>query len=310
MLSRAALANEFSYFTTVFNTDFETAGVGGLRGSGAGTLTVSGVTGPVTSSYVYWAGPTNSTDPNVNSTVFVNSQSVTGTNIGFSNNNFWGYDNSQAYRATTTSVINGNGSYALSNFNKPTAGAEVNGAGALIFSNDGISTNNRDVVVYNGNDSNFASPYDPGGWQFNLNGIKYTSGQAYLTLMVSDGQNFGSDDDGTLFINGQPLATGGLFQGDSLPGGTGPTGNGNLWDIKTFNITSFLALGTNNLDITLSDGSSDAIAGIVAAIDLPAGAAPVSTVPLPASAPMFGAALLALGAVGYGMKREKAAAPA
>lgn len=34
----------------------------------------------------------------------------------------------------------------------------------------------------------------------------------------------------------------------------------------------------------------------------------VSTVPLPASAPMFGAALLALGAVGYGAKRKKAVA--
>ena len=36
----------------------------------------------------------------------------------------------------------------------------------------------------------------------------------------------------------------------------------------------------------------------------------VSSVPLPASAPMFGAALVALGAVGYGMKRKKAAAAA
>lgn len=36
----------------------------------------------------------------------------------------------------------------------------------------------------------------------------------------------------------------------------------------------------------------------------------LSTVPLPASAPMFGAALLGLGAVGYGVKRRKAAAAA
>jgi hypothetical protein len=33
----------------------------------------------------------------------------------------------------------------------------------------------------------------------------------------------------------------------------------------------------------------------------------VSTVPLPTSAPMFGAALLALGIVGYGLKRKEAA---
>ena len=36
----------------------------------------------------------------------------------------------------------------------------------------------------------------------------------------------------------------------------------------------------------------------------------VSTVPLPASAPMFGAALMALGAVGYGLKRKGKAAAA
>lgn len=34
----------------------------------------------------------------------------------------------------------------------------------------------------------------------------------------------------------------------------------------------------------------------------------IGTVPLPASAPMFGAALVALGAVGYGLKRKQAAA--
>ncbi|MDX7954040.1 VPLPA-CTERM sorting domain-containing protein [Lichenihabitans sp. Uapishka_5] len=36
----------------------------------------------------------------------------------------------------------------------------------------------------------------------------------------------------------------------------------------------------------------------------------VSSVPLPAAAPMFGAALLALGAVGYGLRRKKAATAA
>lgn len=40
------------------------------------------------------------------------------------------------------------------------------------------------------------------------------------------------------------------------------------------------------------------------------GALTLSTVPLPASAPMFGAALLALGAIGYGVNRKKATAAA
>ena len=41
---------------------------------------------------------------------------------------------------------------------------------------------------------------------------------------------------------------------------------------------------------------------------MPTGIEPVSPVPLPASAPLFSVAILALGAVGYGAKRNKIAA--
>jgi hypothetical protein len=269
-----ASANDISFFKTVFDTDWTTGGVGGLRPTGSGTINVTGVTGPVTQSYTYWAGPTNSTDPAFNAAATINGAPVTGTNIGFSQDNFWGFNNSQAYRANTTSVVNGNGAYTISGLDSNT-----NGAGSLVFFNDGNSANNRDVVVFDGNDSNFASPFDPAGWNLNLDGIKYTSGSAFITLMVSDGQNFGPNDDGTIEINGVPLVSGGIFQGDSLCCGTGPTGNGNLWDIKTFDITSFLTPGVNNLNVTLGPGTNDAIAAIVAAIDLPAGAAPPPGIP-------------------------------
>jgi hypothetical protein len=176
----------------------------------------------------------------------------------------------------------------LANFVK--ADAQVNGAGSLVFFNDGSPSNNRDVVIFNGNDANFGSSYDPAGWNMNLNGINYTSGQAFITFMVSDGQNFGPNDDGSIRINGSPLVSGGIFQGNSLCCGTGPTGNGNLWDIRTFDLTSFLTPGNNNLNITLDPGFSDAIADIVTAIDLPAGAAPPppSGVPEPSSLPLAG----------------------
>ena len=37
-----AAANEIGFFTTVFDTDWTTAGVGGLRGTGSGTINVTG----------------------------------------------------------------------------------------------------------------------------------------------------------------------------------------------------------------------------------------------------------------------------
>jgi hypothetical protein len=290
-----ASANVISYFTTVYDTDWTTAGVGGLRGTGAGTINVTGVTGPVTQSYTYWAGPTDSTSPTFNASGTINGTPVTATNIGFSQDNDWGFDNSQAYRANTSSVINSNGSYLISGLDPNT-----NGAGSLVFFNDGNPTNNRDVVVFDGNDSNYASSYDPAGWNLDLAGIKYSSGSAYITFMVSDGQNFGPEDDGTIEINGTPLVSGGIFQGDSLCCGTGPTGNGNLWDIETFNITSFLTPGVNSLNVTLGPGVEDAIADIVAAIDLPAGAAPPPpTIPEPSTWAMMLLGFAGLGFAGY-----------
>src|SRR3989344_9570446 len=46
---------------TVFNTDFVSAGVGGMRNNYTGTIALSGVTGPVSQALLYWHGPTNST---------------------------------------------------------------------------------------------------------------------------------------------------------------------------------------------------------------------------------------------------------
>lgn len=79
------------------------------------------------------------------------------------------------------------------------------------------------------------------------------------------------------------------------------------------NYTDFLTLRTNltyhvglfatsrdaaTADAVLRFSFADPAVRQISSLDTP------STVPLPASAPMFGAALLALGAVGYGLKRK------
>lgn len=64
-----------------------------------------------------------------------------------------------------------------------------------------------------------------------------------------------------------------------------------------------LGAGTYSLSVS-GDGVGGLPAGFGVRVDS------LSAVPLPASAPMFGAALIALGAVGYAAKRKKAAAAA
>jgi len=301
--STGALASDLAPFVTVQDTDWAQAGIGGLRGQGTGSITLAGVSGTVTQAYLYWAGPTNSALATVNATVNFAGTSILGTNIGFSQDNFWGFQNSQAYRADVSSLVTGNGAYALSNFRK--ADAEINGASLVVFFNDGNNANNRDVVLFNGNDANFPNAFDATGWNTSLSGINYTGGSAAISLHVSDGQNFGGIDDGTLLLNGTAVATGGIFEGNTLPSAGGGVANGNLWDIRTFDATSFLSPGTNTLNFQLGN-VNDALGLIVAAIDLPVGAAPVvqiPAVPEPETYALMLAGLAALGAVARRRRR-------
>lgn len=63
----------------------------------------------------------------------------------------------------------------------------------LSFFTDGDNTNNRDLVMFNGNDSNIPNSFDAKGWNITLANINYTSGSAFLEMHVSDGQGFLDD---------------------------------------------------------------------------------------------------------------------
>jgi hypothetical protein len=176
-----------------------------------------------------------------------------------------------------------------------------------VFFNDAKRTINREVVLFNGNDSNFASAFDAAGWDLTLSGINYSSGNANLRTYVSDGQDFSSSDDGTLRVNGTAIATGGIFQGLS-PKATGAgVANGSLTDISNFDITSLLVVGPNSLHVTLDAGFSDALSFVVGGIDLPAGAAPPPPppppIPEPASITILGIGLA--GVVAQRWRRHK-----
>jgi hypothetical protein len=266
--------------TTVSNTDVAEFGFGGMRGDGSGTITVGGVSGTVTKALLYWNGPTTSTNPTANAAVTFAGTSITGTNIGFASSNCWSppqgsFDNSQSYRADVTSLVSGNGPYSLANFTKPDA--DINGVALIVFYNNGDTADDRNVVLFNGNDSNFASTFDPQGWDETIPNVPYPgSGPASLDFVVSDGQTFTDDD---LLLNEQPFVAGpAIFQGDTAGGSF--NSNGSLWDVKSFDITSFLTQPSNNLHLT-TGLVSDCLSLVVAAANVPA-SAPILLSPLAA----------------------------
>ncbi len=274
--TETATATNLSHVKTVTNTDWTSAGVGGMRDYGYGTLTVSGVTGSVTSAILYWNGPTNSTDPLANANVMFAGNPIIGANIGFSSDNCWGFRNSQAYQADVTALVTGNGQYDLTGFGKAPYNVadaiNTNGASLIIFYDDGDDTNNRDVAIFSGNDSNINNSFDLPGWNFTLSPIDYTDGTATLQMHVADGQKW---LDAAVYVNGKEIAAAGsVFDGDSVPSAnTGPFGYGSLWDIRDFDVTEDLTANPDSLKVT-SGVWSDCLAGIVMVVDLPLGAAP------------------------------------
>ncbi len=297
----SALASDLTLFKTVFGTDFATAGQGGMRGIGTGSVNLAGVSGTVTEAYLYWHGPSDATTglATANASVNFNGTAVTGSFLGTSSDNCWGFQNSLAYRADVTSLVTGSGAYSLSNFTK--SGVEVNGVSLIVFYNDGNSANNRDVVMYNGNDSNIDNSFDAAGWNITLAGINYSAGTANAQFHVSDGQAF---DDDAVKGNGIDIVPAGpVFEGNSVPNGPSATAtSGGLWDIKSYGVTSLLNPGLNNLNIT-SGVAGDCLSCIMIAIDLPAGAAPPPPppppppgIPEPGSLALVGLSLAALAA--------------
>src|SRR6185295_4890112 len=159
-------ANDIVYRGVVRHTDFISAGVGGLRNVGSGTITLRGMTGTVHQAWLYWAGPSNSTNPAANASITFSGHAIRGQQIGFTSDNCWGYRNSQAYRADVTAIVAGKGNalYGISGLLKQGTNINANGASLLVFYNDRFASNDRDVVLFDGNDSNAPNPYDALGW--------------------------------------------------------------------------------------------------------------------------------------------------
>jgi len=178
--------------------------------------------------------------------------------------------------------VDGAATYSLRDFRKTNDSgtvADINGVALIVFFDDGNSSNDRNIVLWNGNDSNQPSSFDGDfAWDETISGVQYPGGSASLDMVVGDGQSF---DDGDLSVNGTVVGVGpAVFQGATGPNYSGnPNGvTGSLWDVKSFNLTSVLSPGSNNLHIT-SPAVGDALSLVVAIANVPASAQPILQAP-------------------------------
>ena len=279
-----SMATPVTFAEIVNQTDWTQAGIAGVGDDASVNITLSGVSGTVEKAYLYYHGIG---DPTYTPTgVTFNGVAVTPINIGNSSTNCWGGGSSTAYRADVTAQVisaGGNATYSVNNLANG-SGLSANGASLIVFFNDANAANNRDVALFEGNDSDVSGfPGDPEGWQATLSGINYSTGTAGASFHVGDGQVTSSDGNVTLAAtpnNGgtNPLTfsdTPTIFDGVSLPNnGSGRNGHG-LWDIHQFDITALFnnTAGTYSVDLT-HPFVGDCLALIVLALDFEAGALP------------------------------------
>jgi len=267
---------------TIRGVDVVSAGVGGL-GAGTGTIVLGGVSGRVINAFLYWHGIDAINDGGDgiydNATVSFAGNSVTGSSLGDSSTNCWGPGASRAFRADVTSLVPGNGSYTIGGL-AAAQGHSGNGASLVVVFDDGNPANNRDLVFFEGNDSNDPEdfPGEDDGWHATLANVGYSGGKVFAELHVADGQSL--EDGDLVFSSGSGSTTipddPTRYDGVSVPdNGTGRTSDGALWDIHRFDVTlAFASSGSTTLAVDGLAGANDCLGLVALILDLEAGAAP------------------------------------
>lgn len=270
---------------TETRTDHVSFGLGGL-GSGGGAFQVTGINGGVRKAFLYWHGVDLSGASAVydNPTIEFAGESVTGVSIGDAETNCWGAGSSRAFFADVTRLVDGNGTYPISGLNA-SAGHSGNGASLIVLFNDSSDANDRDLVFFEGNDSDVIQtgvpPGDANGWSATLANINYTGGPVFAEMHVGDGQSF---SDGTVTFSGATSFvtindTTSLWDAQSVPSaGASRAGTDSLWDVHRFDITN--AFGAPGIQTISMQGMmptasmQDCHSLVVLMLELGAGSAP------------------------------------
>ena len=211
-------------FNTTLKGGVTAAGVG-LRGSGTGSISVSGIPAGATveQALLYWA--TIGTNGIYTSPTLAGVP-VAGQLLATAADTCWNANNNFVYRADVTSIVTGNGSYNLAGLPSSSPLTDDSQGASLVVIYAEASSPAKTVVVNDG-----AVVMNTANDSYTDTLIGFTSDDpvtaAQVTYIVGDGQIF---TDGPLLFNGTTIA-------DNVFGGT----DGSFWDTLTYDVTDQVA---------------------------------------------------------------------
>ncbi len=234
------------------------AGIG-MRNRGDGTITLAGIPAGahVSAAYLFWDVLADTAGPDFALGTFAG-QPIDGTFIGSGGNPCWGNAANFAYRADVTSLVTGNGDYALAGFaSHLTDGQDpwnqydntpplMEGASLVAIYED-ASAPATQVLLYDGAAGDAYTTLSQ-----TFSGFTAVAPvQAQTTFIVGDGQAVAQNPP---TFDGAPLP-GAVLDGSDSQAGPAYSQN-DLWDTRTVDVSSLLTPGATSAVATI-DGTSD-----------------------------------------------------
>ena len=269
-------------FSTDLKGDYVAAGVG-MRGTGAGTITLPALPGgsTVENAFLYWAVMNPSTTPALASGN-INTNAITGTLIGKTANPCWiGGGDIHNYVADVTSFVLP-GANALTGFASGgdlTTPPLLEGAAVVVVYSNPASSD-RTVIIREGAISFILPPPET----TTFSGFSAAAGTSQTTYIVADGQQ----DPGGIGFNNRTYVDA-TMTADYTLNGAGP--GTQYWDTLTQDISTFIPPSdtavTIGVESTADLGIADCLTWVAQVVSVPA-EAPTPTPPPTPGPPAVG----------------------
>lgn len=242
------------------------AGVG-LRNLGYGTIQISGIPSGSTTygAYLLW-DILGESQTSAMSTPSFDGTPITGTFIGTGGTPCWsGTAANYAYEANITSLVSGNGDYAISGFDSGTTDgqdpwtvgsppSDAEGASLIVFYQNPSSPLTT-LQLYDG--STEVDPNTGGSLFQTLSGFNAgTDPLASTTFIVADGQGEDSNG-GSASFDGTTLPNSAFLGSDPLA--VPSYSDGNLWDTETFDVSTMVSQGDTSETSSVTGGGNDCV---------------------------------------------------